>query len=240
MKNKRTLLIVLTALILLIAGAGVLYGKLGSQLQMPQLNITGEGTSAEGNSFQSESGSGNVYGTNPEGNTEGITGTENDRTNKEENSATSTTEDSVPDIEKVPDFTVYDREGNEVQLSDFRGKPIILNFWASWCGPCKSEMPDFEELYQEYGEDIHFLMINMTDGYQETVESAGQFLEKSQYTFPVYFDLDYEAAVAYGVTSLPTTFFIDAEGYGVAYGIGAMTRDKLLLGISYLTIPSQE
>ena len=76
----------------------------------------------------------------------------------------------------APDFTVYDKDGNPVQLSDFRGKPVVLNFWASWCGPCKSEMPDFDKKAAEMAGDVTFLMVNLTDGYQETVESASAFV----------------------------------------------------------------
>ena len=134
-----------------------------------------------------------------------------------------------------PDFTVMDASGKEVKLSDFRGKPTVVNFWASWCGPCKSEMPDFDAVYQEMGDEIHFLMVNMTDGGQETLTSAQKFIADSGYTFPVYYDTLYSAAMAYGVTSLPTTYFFDAEGYGVAYAIGAIGKEDLLRGIGMIT-----
>ena len=118
---------------------------------------------------------------------------------------------------KAPDFTVYDANGNEVHLSDYAGKPIVLNFWASWCGPCQMEMPDFHEKYLEMGEEIHFLMVNMTGG-RETLESAKEFITEKEYTFPVFYDTDADAASAYSVYSLPTTYFIDAEGCtGFAY-----------------------
>ena len=81
----------------------------------------------------------------------------------------------------APDFIVYDSEGNEVALSDFLGQPVVLNFWASWCGPCKSEMPDFQEVYEEYGEEVQFLMVNLTDGSQETVESASDYIANNGY-----------------------------------------------------------
>nr|MBP3598754.1 TlpA family protein disulfide reductase [Eubacterium sp.] len=135
---------------------------------------------------------------------------------------------------EAPDFTVYHRDGEEVQLSDFRGKPVILNFWASWCGPCKSEMPDFDEAYKKYGEEIHFLMVNLTDGYQETMKKATTFVEESGYSFPVYYDKDSEAGQTYQVFSIPTTYFIDAEGFFVAQGNGALDKGTLQRGIDIL------
>ena len=134
-----------------------------------------------------------------------------------------------------PDFTVLDASGNTVKLSDFRGKPVVVNFWASWCGPCKSEMPAFDAIYQEMGDEIHFLMVNMTDGGQETLASAQNFITNSGYSFPVYYDTQSSAAIAYGVSSLPTTYFFDAEGYGVAYAIGAIDEDALQRGIAMIT-----
>ena len=134
-----------------------------------------------------------------------------------------------------PDFTVVDASGREVKLSDFRGKPTVVNFWASWCGPRKSEMPDFDAVYQRMGNEIHFLMVNMTDGGQETLAGAQKFIADSAYTFPVYYDTQLSAAMAYGVSSLPTTYFFDAEGYGVAYAIGAIGKEDLLRGIGMIT-----
>ena len=134
----------------------------------------------------------------------------------------------------APDFTVYDLEGNAHNLSDFRGKPVIVNFWASWCGPCKSEMPDFQTKFEEYGEDIQFLIVNLTDGSQETVDSAQGYIDSQGYTFPVYFDTDYSGAIAYAVSAIPATYFIRAEGVVVAYGKSALSADVLQRGIDML------
>ena len=134
----------------------------------------------------------------------------------------------------APDFTVYDADGNAVKLSDYFGKPIVLNFWASWCGPCKMEMPDFNEKSQELAGEVQFLMVNMTDGSRETVETACAFIEEQGYTFPVFFDTTSEAAYTYSAYSLPTTFFIDADGNAVAQATGAISADTLQRGIDMI------
>ncbi len=141
-------------------------------------------------------------------------------------------EDGNSDL--APDFTVIDTEGNSVKLSDMRGKPVIVNFWASWCGPCKGEMPDFEEKYKEYGDEINFMMINLTDGSGDTVKSASEFIESRGYSFPIYFDTMMEAAMAYSVYSIPVTFFIDAQGSVAAYAPGAIDGDTIQQGIDMI------
>ena len=144
------------------------------------------------------------------------------------------TEATEPVLIQAPDFTVYDAEGNAVKLSDFFGKPIVVNFWASWCGPCKMEMPDFNEKYLEIGEDVTFLMINLTDGSRETVEIASSFIAQEGYVFPVFYDTDSSAAMTYSVYSIPTTFFIDAEGHAIAQATGAIDGDTLQRGIDMI------
>ena len=134
----------------------------------------------------------------------------------------------------APDFTMYDLDGNAHKLSDFRGKPVILNFWASWCGPCKMEMPDIEKAYLEYGEEIHFLIVDLTDGSQETVQTASEYIAEQGYTFPVYYDTDMEGAYSYSVTGIPVTYFIDGEGNFVAYYQSAMSAEILQQGIDLL------
>ena len=136
-------------------------------------------------------------------------------------------------LTKAPDFTVYDASGSRVNLSEYIGKPSVLNFWASWCGPCQSEMPDFHEKYLELGNEIHFLMINMTGG-RETLSSAKTFVSENGYTFPVFYDTDSDAAMTYSVYSLPTTYFIDAEGYLIAQATGAISADTLQRGIDMI------
>ena len=128
---------------------------------------------------------------------------------------------------QADDFTVYDSEMNEVKLSDYFGKPIIINFWASWCGPCKSELPAFNSLYEQYKDDVVFLMINLTDGQRDTESGIKKFISDNGYSFPVYYDIEFDASEAYGVRSIPETVFISADGSLYDTRVGAMSEDVL-------------
>lgn len=113
----------------------------------------------------------------------------------------------------APDFTVTDNSGNQVSLSAFKGKPIVLNFWTSWCPSCKAEMPDYEKTYQQYSaKGVVFIMVDLTDGSRETMGTARQFISDSHYTFPVYYDIKGDAMRAYSVSTIPNSFFIDKNG----------------------------
>lgn len=113
----------------------------------------------------------------------------------------------------APDFTASDIKGLDVSLSDFKGKPVVINFWASWCPPCKAEMPDYEKLYREYSsKGVVFMMVDLTDGSRETITTAKKFITDSKYTFPVYFDVKYSGANAYKINSIPVSVFVDKDG----------------------------
>ncbi len=130
-------------------------------------------------------------------------------------------------IKQTEDFTVYDAELNEVTLSEYFGKPIVINFWASWCYPCKSELPAFNAMYEKYGDEVVFLMINLTDGQRETVSKVKNFIANHGYTFPVYYDIEYDASKTYGVYSIPETVFINADGSLYDTRVGAMSEVAL-------------
>ncbi len=129
--------------------------------------------------------------------------------------------------ETAPDFTVYDAEGTEVRLSDFRGKPVVINFWATWCPPCRAELPYFDAACAAHGEDAVFLMVDLTDGDRDTVESVRAFLDETGFAFPVYYDTELNAVYAYAVSSIPLTVLIDAQGRLVATHLGSMSETQL-------------
>lgn len=132
----------------------------------------------------------------------------------------------------APDFTLTDQYGNTHTLSDYKGKTVFLNFWATWCGPCQSEMPDIQALYEKYGENSGDLVVlgianPKTDAYptnrEGTQEEVEQFMEERGYTFPVLMDTTGQVFAYYGISAFPTTFMIDAGGNVYGYVPGAMS-----------------
>lgn len=111
----------------------------------------------------------------------------------------------------APDFALQNSEGETMRLSDLRGRPVLVNLWASWCAPCKAEMPAMQKVYEAYGEQgFTILAVNTT--FQDTRESALTFAGEQGLTFPILFDLDGSVSQQYLVRAMPTSFFVDQEG----------------------------
>ncbi len=237
MKQKITVIVLLCVLVGSIVGASFLYESLKDSTSGAQLATPGGNDERPGNNDQtSDSNNGeNSADSGNNGSTDDSTSSGGNQSGADHDHTDEGGDHG--DLIKAYDFSVYDVSGNKVKLSDFFGKPIVLNFWASWCGPCKSEMPAFDEVYKEYKDDIHFLIVNLTDGYQETVTSATNYVTSAGYSFPIYYDKDSEGANAYGVYSIPVTYFIDKDGYLVAYGNFAFDKATLLSGINMIYTP---
>ena len=131
----------------------------------------------------------------------------------------------------LENFTMQDKDGNEIAIHDLIGKPMVINFWASWCSPCRTEMPEFNKVYNEIGDDVTFVMINMTTSSRETEKNAKEYIAESEFDFPVYYDIDGNVSSTYYINAFPTTFFIDKDGYLVAYAFSQMSEEMLLEGI---------
>ena len=130
--------------------------------------------------------------------------------------------DAIP----APDGVLYDSAFQRMNLSDFRGKPVVLNFWASWCGYCVAELPAFETLAAEYGDRVQFLILDVADGIRESIELAEELYEERGFTFPLYYDGG-EMANVFGVRGLPMTFFLDAEGNVQRVQDGSLNEELL-------------
>lgn len=127
----------------------------------------------------------------------------------------------------LPDITVFDGAGTPVQLSSFRGKKLVVNVWASWCGPCKAEMPDFMELDQE-ASNYQIVMVNIPGGL-ETRENSDKFLKDNNLVFTnMMYDKSLELVKALEITSIPTSIFVDAQGNIHYYQQGTLTRMQVL------------
>lgn len=158
-----------------------------------------------------------------------------DYNNSEDNSNQAAKEEKQ-EVTPAYDFTLIDQYGNSHTLSDYKGKVVFLNFWATWCPPCKKEMPDIQFLYEKYGKNSGEVIIlgvanpvsdeylNNSDIKKEEIIS---FLEDNSYTFPVVFDETGDLLANYYISAFPTTFMIDADGNVFGYVPGMMNSDTM-------------
>ena len=161
----------------------------------------------------------------------GGTGENADRQNTPETEKTASSEQSAEDDsvsylplsvgDAAPDFTAVLTDGTEFTLSEQQGKVVLLNFWATWCGPCVREMPAFEKLYGEYGEDVAILAVNC----MESVDIVKAFQEENEYTFPIACDEEGDIIMKYPSQGIPYTLVIDGEGVIQKIYVGAADAD---------------
>lgn len=130
-------------------------------------------------------------------------------------------------VEKAPDFTLKLLDGTEATLSKLNDRPVVINFWATWCGYCVKEFPDLEELWAEYGEKIHILAVNVG----ETKKVIDDFLKKTPYTFPIVMDTNYTASRAYNVSGIPVTYIIGKDGSIVFSRVGMMSKKDMITAV---------
>lgn len=156
-----------------------------------------------------------------------VSGTDGDT----ENEAGSSSDANEENLTPAYDFELKDQYGNTHRLEDYRGKVIFLNFWGTWCPPCRAEMPDIQKLYEEYsaqGDEAEVVILGAAApemGQEGDISSITQFMEENGYNYPVLMDENWEMFNWYGITSFPTTFMIDKAGNVYGYVTGQMSED---------------
>lgn len=124
---------------------------------------------------------------------------------------------------KAPSFSLQSLQGEKIALSDYKGKTVVLNFWATWCPPCKKEMPDLEQFYQDYQEDLVVLSVNT-----DPTNDVQGFVNDMNLTFPVVLDDKSEVSHQYEILSIPTTYVIDNKGNIQQKHIGELTYEQMV------------
>lgn len=125
---------------------------------------------------------------------------------------------------QAPDFTLKNMNDKEVNLSDYRDQKVFLNFWASWCPPCREEMPDIQKLHEEYGDDVVILAVNVG----ENKSTAANFMMQNGLNFPVLLDTNKSTAQNYLVRGIPTSYFLDKDGIIKEKVVGAVSYERML------------
>jgi len=132
---------------------------------------------------------------------------------------------------RAPDFTLLDLNGNEVALRSFRGRPVLVNFWATWCPPCRKEMPDLQAFHEKYGDKVALIGINWGEDKNEVED----FLKKFGITYPNLLDANGKIFALYRLTGLPSSFWIDEEGIIRGVWLGAMKTQDIIAGFQKTT-----
>lgn len=227
MKYTKVIILIIVFIIVLTA-AGILYSQLsGNQDRQTETTVSSDTTAGA-----STAPSASVSGSASESSTPGSGSSESSIPS----SASSTAAEGLDIGNLARDFSAVTSDGKEVTLSGLRGKVVVLNFWASWCGPCQSEMPDFQKLQDDLDDqgdaaEAVILTVNLTDGAWETKDTAKAFLDKMGYTFPVIFDSG-EVTELYEIYSIPNTYILNKDGIIVQKFLGATNKEALEDAIS--------
>ncbi len=126
---------------------------------------------------------------------------------------------------RAPNFSAKTLDGKTVEIADNKGKPTVLNFWESWCGPCRVEMPYFQKAFEEYGDQVNFFMVNGM--LRDNLDDMNSYLEKEKYSFPIYVDETSQAPTIYEVIGIPKTVVIDENGIIVYDVTGTVSEEQL-------------
>jgi len=208
----RKIIILLGVIIIVFIAAGIAYSQLSQNNAIQSASSASSTTASAANPSDSSSDESTNAGTKPA-------------------ETTGSAQEGLEVGNLAYDFTLQNYNGEDVTLSDLRGKIVILNFWASWCGPCKNEMPEFQIMQDKFtalGDeaDTVFLTVNLADGMRETRDTAKAFLDDTGYTFPVVFD-EGKVATLYEIYSIPTTYVLDSDGVIVKMFLGSTNQEAL-------------
>jgi cytochrome c biogenesis protein CcmG/thiol:disulfide interchange protein DsbE len=139
-------------------------------------------------------------------------------TNKSSKAAANVNEEAPQIHFKAPSFTLSSLDGQSYSVDDARGKPLIINFWASWCGPCKLEAPELVQIYEQYGDELEIYAVNLTAS--DRITAVKKFVEQQGFTFPILLDESGDVSDLYEVIAIPSTFFVNENGIIVDKIIG--------------------
>lgn len=166
-----------------------------------------------------------VFSSNTIGNDDdGLEELVDDQNQNEQNSPDSDIKIGLEIGDRAPNFELATLEGEIVSLSDYQGGPVMINFWATWCPPCRAEMPDMEQLYQDTA--IEILAVNLTQT-EESEKQVREFVNEYELTFPILMDMDIDVAMLYQIQPIPTSIFLDAERTIQFIAYGALTYDQM-------------
>ncbi|WP_062104514.1 TlpA family protein disulfide reductase [Bacillus niameyensis] len=150
------------------------------------------------------------------------------------NVTTNQVDVGVQSGQKAVDFQLETRNGAKISLSDYRKKIVFINFWASWCPPCRAEMPHIQEFYEEYQDkDFEVLSVNLTN-LERSVDHVEKFIDQYDMTFPVIYDLEGEVDEIYKIQTIPTSIIVDKDGIIRYRLVGPVSKERLMQIITSL------